>query len=555
MMAKVSIKAIIALMSIALVGLIGIQVYWIQNAVVLREQRFNNAVNEALNQVVYRYEKYKAAQKIAVQMDLRNKRSDLVHQMDSINRAIMDNNKNLRSLEYEKKKSEGDFFQFQGGNQIEINIYEEFLEDSAGYLVKRTKEQTFNTPQYQFAPLREASILDAELIRQNRLRDSLERANLNNLKWLEKRSELVNELFEELVSVDLFETEDQLDTIALDSIIGQELAHKGVETEYAFGVFDPFMKAVHLWGDPDHTQGVYDSEHKVNLFPGNVFAPPKFLSVHFPHRQKYLLQTMWWLLSVSGLFILVIILTFGYSVNTIIRQKKVSEIKNDFISNMTHELKTPISTISLACQALADPDMNKRQGVVDNYIKVIADENKRLGMVVESVLRTSIMEQGELKLKLQDVNVHQAIDSVVNNMNLKVNAQGGQIIEKLHAVNPNIKADKVHLTNVIFNLIDNALKYTKEVPIIKIGTESRANGIIISVEDNGIGIKKENQDKIFDKLYRVPTGNVHDVKGFGLGLSYVKAIVDKHGGEVTVKSELNKGSKFEIFIPIKNKES
>jgi two-component system, OmpR family, phosphate regulon sensor histidine kinase PhoR len=542
-------------MSIALLGLIGIQVYWIQNAVVLRESRFNNAVNEALNQVVYRYEKYKAAKKIAVQMDLRDKRTDLVHQMDSINRAIMHNNKNLRALEYEKKKGEGDYFQFQGGNQIEINIYEEFLEDSAGFLVKRTKEQTFNSPHYQFAPLREASILDAELIRQNRIQDSLEKANHNNLRWLEKRSELVNELFEELVRVDLFDTDEKLDTTALDSIIGQELAHKGVETEYAFGVFDPFMKAVYVHGDPNHTQGVYQSEHKVNLFPGNVFAPPKFLSVHFPHRQKYLLQTMWMLLSISGLFILVIIFTFGYSVNTIIRQKKLSEIKNDFISNMTHELKTPISTISLACQALTDPDMNQRQGVVDNYIKVIAAENKRLGLVVESVLRTSIMEQGDLKLKLQEVNVHRVIDSVITNMDLKVSSQGGQIIERLHAVNPNIMADKVHLTNVIFNLIDNALKYTKEVPIIKIGTESRPDGLIISIEDNGIGIKKEHQDKIFDKLFRVPTGNVHDVKGFGLGLSYVKAIVEKHSGIVSVKSELNKGSKFEIFIPNKNKES
>jgi two-component system phosphate regulon sensor histidine kinase PhoR len=216
---------------------------------------------------------------------------------------------------------------------------------------------------------------------------------------------------------------------------------------------------------------------------------------------------------------------------------------------MTHELKTPISTISLACQALTDPDMSSRQGLVDNYVKVISDENKRLGMVVESVLRTAIIDKGELKLKMQEVNVHQAIDNVVNNMNLKATSQGGQIIERLHSSNPNVMADKIHFTNVIFNLVDNALKYTKEVPIIKIGTEGTAEGVIISVEDNGIGITKEHQKKVFDKLFRVPTGNVHDVKGFGLGLSYVKAIMDKHGGWVKVKSELKKGSRFEIFIP------
>ncbi|MFT5918238.1 MAG: two-component system phosphate regulon sensor histidine kinase PhoR [Granulosicoccus sp.] len=548
MMANLSIKTIIVMMSVALVGLVGIQGYWIQNAIVLREQRFNSAVSEAMNQVVYRYEKYKAAKKIALQMDIRDKRSTLISQMDSINQAIMLNRDSILSLNEEQPV----FYAPQPHNpQIEINVYEEFLEDSAGFLVKRSQQQTFSSPTFSFPPMREPTMLDAESHRKQRLRDSLEMVSRHNLEWLEKRTELVNELFEELVSVDLFDNNDGLDTIALDSIIGQELADKGIDTEFAFGVFDPFMQAVYLRGEDNHIDGVVTSEHRVNLFPGNVFAPPKFLSVYFPHEQGFLLQTMWILLTISGIFILLIIFTFGYSVNTIIRQKKLSEIKNDFINNMTHELKTPISTISLACQALTDPDMIKRQGLVDNYVKVISDENKRLGMVVESVLRTAVIDKGELKLKMQEVNVHQAIDNVVNNMNLKVNSQGGQILERLHSSNPNVMADKIHLTNVIFNLVDNALKYTKEVPIIKIGTEGTAEGVIISVEDNGIGITKEHQKKVFEKLYRVPTGNVHDVKGFGLGLSYVKAIMDKHGGWAKVKSELNKGSRFEIFIPYK----
>lgn len=547
-MANLSIKTIIVIMSVALVGLVGIQGYWIQNAIVLREQRFNSAVSEAMNQVVYRYEKYKAAKNIALQMDIRDKRSTLILQMDSINRAIMSNRDSILGRNQEPEIL---FASEQQDPQIEINIYEEYLEDSAGFLVKRTEQQTFSSPFFSFSPLREPSMLDAEHARRQRLRDSLEMVSRHNLEWLEKRTELVNELFEELVSVDLFDNDDGLDTMALDSIIGQELADKGIDTEYAFGVFDPFLQPVFLHGEDHHIEGVVGSQHRVNLFPGNVFAPPKLLSVFFPHEQGFLLQTMWILLTISGIFILLIIFTFGYSVNTIIQQKKLSEIKNDFINNMTHELKTPISTISLACQALTDPDMSSRQGLVDNYVKVISDENKRLGMVVESVLRTAIIDKGELKLKMQEVNVHQAIDNVVNNMNLKATSQGGQIIERLHSSNPNVMADKIHLTNVIFNLVDNALKYTKEVPIIKIGTEGTADGVIISVEDNGIGITKEHQKKVFDKLFRVPTGNVHDVKGFGLGLSYVKAIMDKHGGWAKVKSELNKGSRFEIFIPYK----
>jgi two-component system phosphate regulon sensor histidine kinase PhoR len=289
----------------------------------------------------------------------------------------------------------------------------------------------------------------------------------------------------------------------------------------------------------------------VNLTPGNVFSQPKFLSVFFPDQNKYLLRTMWLLLTVSALFILVIIFSFSFTVSTIIRQKKVSEIKNDFINNMTHELKTPISTISLACQALKDPDIKNRVGIVDSYINVIADENKRLAMVVENVLRTAVMDKGELKLKIVDLNVNEVVDQVLQNMKLQLEQRGGSFITDLQADQPYVQADMVHLTNVVFNLVDNALKYTEKIPVIKVGTRNEANGLVLFVEDNGIGISKENQRKIFDKLYRVPTGNIHNVKGFGLGLSYVKAIVDKHSGWITVKSELNKGSRFEIHIPHK----
>jgi len=218
---------------------------------------------------------------------------------------------------------------------------------------------------------------------------------------------------------------------------------------------------------------------------------------------------------------------------------------------MTHELKTPISTISLACQALSDPDIKTKKGIVDNYINVIADENKRLAMVVENVLRTAVIDKGELKLKLVDLDVNQIVGQVLQNMKIQIEQKGGQFITDLKATSTMIEADKVHFTNVVFNLVDNALKYIEKIPVIKVGTRNEANGVVIYVEDNGIGIKKENQKKIFDKLFRVPTGNIHNVKGFGLGLSYVKAIIEKHNGHIKVKSEPNKGSKFELFIPHK----
>lgn len=556
MLERNTIKATIIVMSLALVGLIGIQVYWINNAVKLRQQKFQSSVNEVLGDVVYQYDKLKTAQNLAIKMDLREKQRRLIWQMDSINRAIKKTQDSLFLLQRNELPTDqlnaGKLelnSEFVSGPGLEISVYEEFLVDSAGILVKRSREQRYESPNY--GPIRKPVLPGSENENAYYL-DSLKQAQTMNLHWLEKRADMVNEIFEEIVNVDLYNRSDEIDIEALDSILSNQLKDKGIGADYAYGIFDPFMNAFHIDGNKSELDGILTSQHKVNLNPGNVFSQPKFLSIFFPNQNKYLLRTMWLLLTVSALFILVIIFSFSFTVSTIIRQKKVSEIKNDFINNMTHELKTPISTISLACQALGDPDIKSKEGIVDNYINVIADENKRLAMVVENVLRTAVMDKGELKLKIVELDMHDILNQVLQNMKIQIERKGGQFITDLRATETHIQADKVHLTNVIFNLVDNALKYTEKIPVIKIGTRNEENGVVVYVEDNGIGISKENQKKVFDKLYRVPTGNIHNVKGFGLGLSYVKAIVDKHQGWIKLKSELNKGSKFEILIPHKN---
>lgn len=556
MLERNTIKATIIVMSLALVGLIGIQVYWINNAVKLRQQKFQSSVNEVLGDVVYQYDKLKTAQNLAIKMDLREKQRRLIWQMDSINRAIKKTQDSLFLLQRNELPADqlnaGKLelnSEFVSGPGLEISVYEEFLVDSAGILVKRSREQRYESPNY--GPIRKPVLPGSENENAYYL-DSLKQAQTMNLHWLEKRADMVNEIFEEIVNVDLYNRSDEIDIEALDSILSNQLKDKGIGADYAYGIFDPFMNAFHIDGNKSELDGILTSQHKVNLNPGNVFSQPKFLSIFFPNQNKYLLRTMWLLLTVSALFILVIIFSFSFTVSTIIRQKKVSEIKNDFINNMTHELKTPISTISLACQALGDPDIKSKEGIVDNYINVIADENKRLAMVVENVLRTAVMDKGELKLKIVELDMHDILNQVLQNMKIQIERKGGQFITDLRATETHIQADKVHLTNVIFNLVDNALKYTEKIPVIKIGTRNEENGVVVYVEDNGIGISKENQKKVFDKLYRVPTGNIHNVKGFGLGLSYVKAIVDKHQGWIKLKSELNKGSKFEILIPHKN---
>ena len=219
---------------------------------------------------------------------------------------------------------------------------------------------------------------------------------------------------------------------------------------------------------------------------------------------------------------------------------------------MTHEFKTPISTISLATEMLSDKNIGASPDRSERFLKMIQEENKRLSVLVESILQTALLDKGEFKLKKSDFNLHEIILQSIKNIQLQIEKQGGKINVNLNAENDLLFADKVHLTNIIFNLLDNAIKYSKENPVIEIGTENSARGIILKVSDNGIGISKENLKKIFEKFYRVPTGNVHNVKGFGLGLSYVKAIVEKHGGDIFAESEPGKGSVFTLFIPFRS---
>jgi two-component system, OmpR family, phosphate regulon sensor histidine kinase PhoR len=224
----------------------------------------------------------------------------------------------------------------------------------------------------------------------------------------------------------------------------------------------------------------------------------------------------------------------------------------DFISNMTHEFKTPVSTISLACEALSDKDIVKTESMYRTYISVISEENKRLGGLAEKILRTALLEKGQVKLKRESVNIHALIQAVAKKFFLQIEQKGGQIKTDFQAKQICVYADKDHLTNVISNLLDNAIKYTFTTPMIIVKTEDREKAISICVMDNGIGISKSNQKKIFENFYRVSSGNVHDVKGFGLGLTYVKSIIEKHGGSIIVESELNKGSKFTIVLPVED---
>jgi two-component system phosphate regulon sensor histidine kinase PhoR len=279
---------------------------------------------------------------------------------------------------------------------------------------------------------------------------------------------------------------------------------------------------------------------KANLFPEDALEQEYFLQVSFADNRKYLLGSMWSMLAISVLLLAVIIGLFIFSFSTIYRQRQLSELKSDFINNMTHELKTPIATISLACEVLQDDDVVKSEMSRDRYIKMIKEENTRLGMLVENVLRTSLFEQGQLKMKLQEVNVHEVIQTVLKSFDLQFKSRRAMIDDQLDSVSPIIEGDILHITNMVYNLVDNALKYSLENPELKISTRDEGGFFVMEISDKGLGISKENQKRIFEKLYRVPTGNVHNVKGYGLGLSYVLGVVTKHLGTIKVDSELKK---------------
>ncbi|MCT4580143.1 MAG: HAMP domain-containing histidine kinase [Flavobacteriales bacterium] len=362
---------------------------------------------------------------------------------------------------------------------------------------------------------------------------------------------IMEELVKELFTQNSYKTiEERIPQPTLDSIIGSVFTKNGLKVKYYFGVFDRANNLIYT-NKSDAIDQLLKSDYRLNLFPNDFFGSPAYLGFMIPHQRAYVFKSMSLLLILSTLFIIIIIFTFYHTFTIIYKQKKISIIKNDFINNMTHELKTPISTISLACEALSDKDLGSSETTRNRFVSMINEENKRLGVLVENVLQSAVLDRGEIQLKPEPLDINSIIEKAVKNVIIQVEKKNGTIAIESKATNTNIIADRVHITNVIYNLLDNANKYTPESPKINISTEDVVNGIVIKIRDNGIGISKENQQKIFDRLYRVPTGDRHDVKGFGLGLSYVKAIIDKHHGKITINSSLGKGTTFSIHLPLK----
>jgi two-component system, OmpR family, phosphate regulon sensor histidine kinase PhoR len=339
-----------------------------------------------------------------------------------------------------------------------------------------------------------------------------------------------------------------IDASILDHYLKTEFEYSNIKIDYEYAIYDCETDKMVFGSYINPTKSEVNEEKTFQKYDEFTY----YFGIIFPSKTIYILKTMnIWI--ISSFVIVFALIFFAYSIFIIFRQKRLSEIQKDFINNMTHEFKTPISTIGISANVLANKEILNDPPRLANYAAIIADQNKRLENQIEKVLQVARIEKSKLKLHSEEIDVHQLVSEIADNLTLTVNNLGGTIQLNLHADHFFVNADKLHFTNVLYNLLDNAVKYCKNQPEITIHTSNKDNVLIIVIEDKGIGIEKKYLKKIYDKFFRVPKGNIHNVKGFGIGLNYVKNIIDSHKWKIKVDSKPGEGSKFIIIIPfVKN---
>jgi len=351
----------------------------------------------------------------------------------------------------------------------------------------------------------------------------------------------------------------------LRAIMVDQMGRQGIDLAYDYGIYSNKNEAFNIINghyaapisgssssfEDLESRGLYNTPYKIDLFTKRKENPPGHLAIFFPNRTGYLWSKVWRSMLASLLFTGLILFCFSYTIYVILKQKKVSEMKTDFINNMTHEFKTPIATISLATDSITNKMTINDENKIKRFANIIKEENSRMLNQVEKVLQMAKIDKEDFKLNLVELDIHYLIEKAARNMSLKLDKRNGTITTKLKAANSFILGDQNHISNILHNLLDNAEKYSDKEPLIIVSTDSTNEGINITITDSGIGMSTDSLKSIFDKFYRVHTGNRHDVKGFGLGLSYVKALVTAHKGSVSVDSELGKGSSFKVFLPFK----
>ena len=373
--------------------------------------------------------------------------------------------------------------------------------------------------------------------------------NLKELDSLHKK-QMVTLVMDKMILADRIPIEKRITGSEIDSLLKINFKNYGISIDYNYGVITQLKDSTKMVLSTANEEALRKSELKALLYPSDIFPVKNFLTVVFPGSRYFLYKQILPQLILSALFILIIIGGFIYTIRIIFLQKKFGGLIIDFINNMTHEFKTPISTIALASEAIIQPEIHNDEVKLKKYNDIIRDENSRMKQQVDKILQMAVLEQGDYELNLAAVDLHELINNAVGNISVRVEDRGGKLETNLSASSHRIKGDAVHLTNIINNILDNAIKYSPEGVRIIVQTHNEDNRIILSFIDDGIGIAGDDLNRVFDKYFRVPTGNLHDVKGFGLGLSYVKLMVEGHNGDIKIKSKPGAGTTVDISFPV-----
>ncbi|MCR5242564.1 MAG: HAMP domain-containing histidine kinase [Prevotella sp.] len=514
-MKKSTIWTIAIVMGLSFLGLLYLQLSYIEDMAKMKKEQFDESVNRAL---------YQASRNL---------------EMDETSRY----------LEKDVNATERRAFQ---QDSLSVDGLDGSIRHSHQFSVSADDGTVYSSFQLKTFEMKPASVPKAMIMRKDK--NSLAEASKTMQEIVRKRYVYQKALLDEVIYSILYTASDKplkerVNFKLLDRDIHEELLNNGIDIPYHFTVSTADGREVYRC--PDYTDEGKEYSYTQSLFQNDPPSKMGIVRIHFPEISSYIFSGVRFMIP-SIVFTCVLLITFIFTIAIIFRQKRYSEMKNDFVNNMTHELKTPIASISLAAQMLNDDSVNKSESMMKHLGGVIADESKRLRFLVEKVLQMSMFDKKDAVFKKKEMDLNELLENIANSFTLRVEHTGGKIMMDIGAVDSAIYVDEVHFSNMIHNLMDNAVKYRNpDKPLeLMLKTWNDEKHLYFSIQDNGMGIKKENLKKIFDKFYRVHTGNKHDVKGFGLGLAYVKKVVDLHQGEIKAESELGKGTKFTVSLPV-----
>ena len=527
-MNRLFFRLLVLLMSLSLIGIILVQVYWFNSSFKNNEEQFGFHVRQVIGNVAEKIQKQEAYsflnkyEKLKDSIGKDPQKSDLLEFY-----YVQKNNVTNETIIYSNSIISEDY-----------NISSSFFDKKLDSVKSRNFSSKRITEVYNSNPVDNSSI-------STNLKPDTKIEKIGNVDILQNAQFEIS--FRDVASA--MPIQERISKERLQRLLENELDEYGVHTPFEYGIYNNGL-ATKIRSEKFKNSA--ESTYSTPIFTDNEGHSKYSLLLSFPQKKKFLFSDLIGITILSIIFTLIIIIAYSSALNQLIKQRQISEIKTDFINNMTHEFKTPIATINLALDAIKNPKVVDDPQKTARYLQMIRDENKRMHAQVENVLRISKLERKELEVVKESNDIHDIIEDAIEHVNLIIEDRGGEIITHSNATRTTVLLNDMHFTNVLVNVLDNAIKYTPEVPIIEVFTENVKDFVIIKIKDNGQGMSKIAQKRIFEKFYREHTGDLHNVKGHGLGLAYVKKIVEDHDGQIFVESEKGKGSTFIIKLPLIN---